>query len=220
MCQRKHYEEGVGGDSDIWYPWCLADHWQVHQFLKSISMQGLPSHPFLTGSVETDLHTDKVRVGLLRKGRLFPKHHRAAGMQEWHAQSFSQLDTRLERHGRGGLNGSEQMGSRWELFQRQTEMCFKKHRVINKPNYSKFRRMADDTGKRQRGAEVHASLSALSTWSPSIWCAVAARCNTTPFCGSRPSGWTECRRLSLQALVRSGAHTVSSKSKMPSWLSL
>lgn len=55
------------------------------------------------------------------------------------------------------------MGSRWELFQRQTEMCFKKHRVINKPNDLKFRRMADDTGKRQRGAEVHASLSALST---------------------------------------------------------
>lgn len=58
------------------------------------------------------------------------------------------------------------MGNRWKLFQRQTEVCFKKHRVINKPNYSKFRRMADDTQEEtevQRTAEVHASLSALST---------------------------------------------------------
>lgn len=44
------------------------------------------------------------------------------------------------------------MGNRWELFQRQTEMCFKKHRVINKPNYSKFRRMADDTEEETKGS--------------------------------------------------------------------
>lgn len=43
------------------------------------------------------------------------------------------------------------MGNRWELFQRQTEMCFKKHRVINKPNYSKFRRRADDTEEETKG---------------------------------------------------------------------
>lgn len=43
------------------------------------------------------------------------------------------------------------MGNRWELFQRQTEMCFKKHRVINKPNDSKFRRMADDTEEETKG---------------------------------------------------------------------
>lgn len=43
------------------------------------------------------------------------------------------------------------MESRWELFQRQTEMCFKKHRVINKPNDSKFRRMADDTEEETKG---------------------------------------------------------------------
>lgn len=44
------------------------------------------------------------------------------------------------------------MGNRWEPFQRQTEMCFKKHRVINKPNYSKFRRMADDTEEETKGS--------------------------------------------------------------------
>lgn len=42
------------------------------------------------------------------------------------------------------------------LFQRQTEACFKKHRVINKPNYSKFRSTTDDTQeetKRSRGLQ-------------------------------------------------------------------
>lgn len=46
------------------------------RFISSLSqfpVQGLPSHPFLTGSAETNLHMDKVRVGLLRKDRLFPK---------------------------------------------------------------------------------------------------------------------------------------------------
>lgn len=53
-------------------------------FISSLSIfpvQGLPSHPFLMGSAETDLHME-VRVSLLRKGRLFPKHHMVAGMQE------------------------------------------------------------------------------------------------------------------------------------------
>lgn len=98
--------------------------------------------------------------------------------------------------------------SRWESLWETDRMCLKGNlkcalkninKVINKPNYSKFRRMADDTDwetQVRMAAEAHAPQCACSTRGLSTCCSVATHYNTTTFCCTRTSGWTDCERLS------------------------
>lgn len=117
----------------------------------------------------------------------------------------------------------ESNGKQMGLFQRQTEACFKKHRVINKPNYSKFRSTTDDTQeetKRSRGLQRSTLTVCPHHLKPKHLVRCAHPLQNDSILWLQNLRRTECRRLSLQALVRSGAHTISSKSKIPSLFSL
>lgn len=128
MCQRKHHEEGVRGGKGLWHPIIvvLGYHWLSSQFLKSISSAGASITP--------------IPLWECWDG---PTHRLAFSERADSSQGITGLACRKDIHNhfpspktifntikRGRLNGSEQMenfmGNRWELLQRQTEMCFKK----------------------------------------------------------------------------------------------
>lgn len=166
-CQRKHYEEGVRGGKGLWHPiiMVLSYLWLPSQFFTLICVH----HTLESRSGSTEMYLTQTRLeSSISERPDFPS------ITGWHVGINTHdhfLSPKIIFSAIKEVAFVAQ--SRWEALWETDGSCFKGNlkcalkninKVINKPNYSKFRRMTDNTDWETEvwmAAETHATVCPL-----------------------------------------------------------